>query len=78
VLKVSFQIAFSDNTDHGSIYCKMREMYSFTSPSLIESGEILWPPPSLDEHRKGRNRERWLWWSHRRICFDEVFFINMP
>jgi len=39
------------------------------SVTSSKSEQVVWS--SFDENRKGRNSESFLWWNHRRLCFDK-------
>jgi len=47
---------FANNGDDGSIYCKLKLILSYLQ-ALNESGQIVCS--SIDEYRKGRNKENW-------------------
>jgi len=48
---------------------KLALKYLRASMTNNKSGQVVWS--SCDEHRNGRNRECWLWWNHKRSCFDK-------
>jgi len=52
-------------------FSKLKLVLSYLRASMTnnKSGQVVWS--SFDENRKGRNRESWLWWNHRRLCFDK-------
>jgi len=51
-------------------FSKLKLVLSYLRASMTDydSGQIVWS--SFDENRQARNSESWLWWYHRRICFD--------